>query len=112
MPMLPAQSVRFASLAGAILLSIALIIHLHLLGSKGLPTTISSAPARPTLRSSSPLSNITQRSPQIEFSVAGARPFMQPQSKNMALDCPLFDATECEYKVLCLQAFTSVLRKP
>ena len=83
MPMLPAQSVRVASLAGAVLLSTALIIHLHLLGSRSLPATTSSAPARPTLPSASPLSTIAQRSPQIEFSVAGTETLLvilKPQS--------------------------------
>ena len=71
MPMLPAQSVKFASLAGAVLLSIALIIHLHLLGSRSLPSTSSSAPARPALPLTSPLVDIARRPARIEFSVAG-----------------------------------------
>ena len=71
MPMLPAQSVKFASLAGAILLSIALIIHLHLLGSRSLPSTTSSAPTRPTLPLTTSLDNIAERTARIEFSVAG-----------------------------------------
>lgn len=78
MPMLPAQSVKFASLAGALLLSIALIIHLHLLGSRSLPSTISSAPTRPALPLSSPLANIAQQPARIEFSVAGEILFLWP----------------------------------
>lgn len=71
MPALPAQSVRFASLAGALLLSTALITHLHLLGSRILPSTISSAPTQSALPLSSPVVNVTQRPARIEFSVAG-----------------------------------------
>ena len=71
MPALPAQSVRFASLAGALLLSTALITHLHLLGSRGLPSTISSAPTQSTLPLDSPVVDLAQRPARIEFSVAG-----------------------------------------
>ena len=75
MPSLAAHAVKLSSLAGALLLSTGLIIHLHLLHSKSLPTTVANypPPAPSTLLSHGAGAVASKRPAQIEFSVAGER---------------------------------------
>jgi hypothetical protein len=73
MPSLAAQALKLSSLAAALLVSTGLIIHLHLLHSQSLPSTVAThpPPAPSTWLSHGAGAGTIKRPAQIEFSVAG-----------------------------------------